>query len=370
MGLFTKGSIWYISFADVDGIIRKRSAKTKIKKEAQLYFHQVKSGVAEQRRQRFLKSLAADNHLVNDKRTMYDIKQAEKIAAGYHLSDLLETWIQRCEGNNMPNVEKIRARFQFIVDMLGGPTKLVEQITGGDIDKFKKKMLTQPINKRGKGRVYTPATVNRHLSILKGACNLAIVRGLIKKSPMAGVKLIPENNERDRLCKEEELALFKVNASEDMWAMILIAYHTAMRQNEIRSLLWSDIELETQGQELIKVRLGNTKTKEARAVPVHEDVVALLKQRQKNQSPQSKQVFPGRYDFSRAFAKLCRDLKIDNLKFHDLRHTAITAMRRRGWDLLTIKQISGHKTMKMLERYNTFDHDDIRETLKDKNKDN
>ena len=48
-----------------------------------------------------------------------------------------------------------------------------------------------------------------------------------------------------------------------------------------------------------------------------------------------------------------------NFRFHDLRHTAITNMRRAGIDPLTIMQITGHKTMVCFTRYNNFREPDL-----------
>ena len=65
--------------------------------------------------------------------------------------------------------------------------------------------------------------------------------------------------------------------------------------------------------------------------------------------------------FSAMFHKLTRALDVSELRFHDLRHTAATNLRRAGVDLFTIKQITGHKTLKMLERYNCVNVDDLKE---------
>jgi len=56
----------------------------------------------------------------------------------------------------------------------------------------------------------------------------------------------------------------------------------------------------------------------------------------------------------------CKGAGITNFRFHDFRHTAITNMRRAGIDLLTIMQISGHKTMVCFTRYNSFRESDLK----------
>ena len=58
------------------------------------------------------------------------------------------------------------------------------------------------------------------------------------------------------------------------------------------------------------------------------------------------------------FARLTERRGIEDLKFHDLRHTACTRMRRAKVDVMTMATISGHKTLEQLRRYMTIDEND------------
>jgi putative transposase len=69
-------------------------------------------------------------------------------------------------------------------------------------------------------------------------------------------------------------------------------------------------------------------------------------------------------DFRRAFQRACKRAVIKGLCFHDLRHTAITNMRKAGVDTSVIMAISGHKTMAMFRRYNRVDLDDGRDAMR------
>lgn len=64
-----------------------------------------------------------------------------------------------------------------------------------------------------------------------------------------------------------------------------------------------------------------------------------------------------------AYHAACRRAKIHGFHFHDFRHTAVTNMRRAGIDHLTLMKISGHKTMEVFKRYNSFHRDDLREAV-------
>lgn len=56
----------------------------------------------------------------------------------------------------------------------------------------------------------------------------------------------------------------------------------------------------------------------------------------------------------------CRKAKIADFRFHDLRHTFNTNMRKAGVDHSVIMKLTGHKTPSMFQRYNTVDLDDAK----------
>ena len=59
----------------------------------------------------------------------------------------------------------------------------------------------------------------------------------------------------------------------------------------------------------------------------------------------------------------CRRAKLQDLRFHDLRHTFVTQKVREGWDYKRIMAITGHKTFAVFQRYNNPSEDDIKEVV-------
>ena len=55
---------------------------------------------------------------------------------------------------------------------------------------------------------------------------------------------------------------------------------------------------------------------------------------------------------------------IKDCRFRDLRHCAITNMRKAGIDPFTIMKFTGHKSLSMVKRYNTVDQVDGQEGAK------
>jgi integrase len=65
-----------------------------------------------------------------------------------------------------------------------------------------------------------------------------------------------------------------------------------------------------------------------------------------------------------AFLKACRKVGIEDFRFHDLRHTFNTNMRKAGVDQSVIMKLTGHKTAAMFHRYNTVDAADAKEAYR------
>ncbi len=61
-------------------------------------------------------------------------------------------------------------------------------------------------------------------------------------------------------------------------------------------------------------------------------------------------------DVKRAFKSACKRANISDLRLHDLRHTFASRLIENGVDLITVKELLGHSTVKMIERYTHPNH--------------
>ena len=193
--------------------------------------------------------------------------------------------------------------------------------------------------------------------------SLAIRHKKADKNPMAAVERLREHNIRDRGLSLEEFQRLLEALPSSLHLVIIMAYYTGMRRGEILNLRWHQIDL---SKGLTRLEGVDTKTQKGRLVPLNATLTALLKDAM--QSPvrsATGHVFHRNgqpiKSIRGAFDRACREAGLIDFHFHDLRHTAVTNMRRAGVDPLTAMKITGHKTMAVFQRYNSFDEDDLRQ---------
>lgn len=198
-----------------------------------------------------------------------------------------------------------------------------------------------------------PQTVTHHLNLLSHVYRIAAADWGMETitNPVTRIKkpTLPRGRERRLRNDEERLLLEACDRSQSEWLgpAVRLALATAMREGELVSLPWSQVQLADRA-----ILLRDTKNGESRTIPLSSAAIQVLRSLQT--TPNTGWVFPiktGRA-ISHAFSKACRQAGIVDLRFHDLRHEA-TSRLFENTDLrdVEIASISGHKTMDMLRRY-------------------
>lgn len=230
---------------------------------------------------------------------------------------------------------------KHILDHFRG--KVLSQIKPADIEDY--------IAKRREFGI-SNATINRELACLKRMYNLAIKWGDAKRNPTNDIRFLEEPPGRTRFLSQEEAAKLVASCSTHLRPIVITALNTGMRLSEILGLTWDCVFIENAIDPY--VALTATKNNKARYVPLNNDVVEVFTELKKNQvsqyvflSTHKKQLKSVRKPFETALKKA----GILNFRFHDLRHTFASHFVMNGGDLLTLKEILGHHSMKMVERY-------------------
>lgn len=241
--------------------------------------------------------------------------------------------------------------------------KLLKDITPAMIEKYKHNRVSEPSYK---GTPTKPATVNRELACMKTIFNKGIKNGKAENNPSQGVKLLKENNVRDRLLSDSEYIHLLTVCCEHIKPIVKTAYYTAMRQGEILGLTWGQIDTK---EGFIKLQPEDCKTNEARLVPLNDELIEMFKSMPRGLPMVKVFTFRGKSisSIKKSFVAACNRAGIENFTFHDLRHTAINNWRLKGHDYFRIMAASGHKTMNVFKRYNTVSKEELR-TLVNENR--
>ena len=60
-----------------------------------------------------------------------------------------------------------------------------------------------------------------------------------------------------------------------------------------------------------------------------------------------------------AFRRACRELGIEDLRFHDLRHETASRLFEAGYQIPEVALVTGHRDWKMLRRYTNLRAEDL-----------
>lgn len=194
-------------------------------------------------------------------------------------------------------------------------------------------------------------TVIRELSCLSSIINHARREwGINAVNPVPMVKKPATPQGRNRILSEAEMSrlLEKLSPSNrrNIWMLPIVQFslETAMRRSEVLSLKWIDIDLQKR-----TAFLKLTKNGDSRTVPLSSSAIQILGSLPRNIDSR---VFPvNAAAVAAAFMKAVKRAGVNNFRFHDLRHMAITRLAEKLPNLIELSAVSGHKSLSMLKRY-------------------
>ncbi len=129
-----------------------------------------------------------------------------------------------------------------------------------------------------------------------------------------------------------------------MQNIVIFAVETGMRIGEIAAMEWNHINWDKQ-----TLLIPITKTDKAREIPLSKRVQLILKANLSRSDGRSVSVWD--ISITQAFGRACKRLGIDNLRYHNLRHEAVSRFFEKGLNTMEVALITGHQDLRMLKRY-------------------
>lgn len=231
-----------------------------------------------------------------------------------------------------------------------------------------------------------PSTCNRDLTALKALLSKAVEWEYLDNHPLAKVKpsKVDGHAKVRFLSKEEECCLMQAlddreekarteRATANAWRkergyplfpdlnavafidhlkpMILVSLNTGVRWGELISLTWDAVDMD---QALLTVKGDTAKSGKTRHIPLNATAMDALKGWKEQSSGEL--VFPGRDgnmldNVNRSWSALLKASKIENFRWHDMRHSFASWLVMAGVDLNTVRELLGHSDLKMTLRY-------------------
>lgn len=300
-----------------------------------------------------------------------EAQRLAKTTFSVFLEEVYKDWLIENRKSGYHTYRRLRGAFDTF------NSTQVDRISSWDMERWRR------VRKQGGA---SDGTVKNDVAELKAMLNRSRQWGFIQghqlgdyKLPRAAsVKIVRylSDNEYVRLCEAleaRELARQCDRQSANVWRaergyelypiytgytdhlmpMVLLALNTGMRRKEIFTLLWSDIDLKTK---TICIRSEIAKSKSKRYIPMNDSLQEVLEIWHTNQQDATGLVFPNADGKSfdniyKAWSGLLINARIENFRFHDLRHNFASQLVMKGVDLYTVKELLGHSTITVTERY-------------------
>jgi len=317
--MYRRGKIWWFSYTDANGKQIFRSTETSDRKLAE--------------------KIIAKFNVLRIENKWFDFEEASR--QSYTFKELAEKYLDRIK-----DVKKSYRVTKYIIkqhiDYFGD--YYLENFTLDLVEQWQKDEIARGLKN---------SSINKPLNVLKHMFAKA-VDWKMTTSKVAGevrrVKLLKDDSKRLRYLSAEESETLINNCDNHLKPIVIMALNTGLRKGNILNLKWSNIDM-INGFILI----DDTKNGERLELPMNETVKQLLQSLPRRLDDGyiffNPKTSGGFVDIKHSFRSACKRANIEDFHFHDLRHTFASQLVMSGVSLAVVKELLGHKSVKMTMRY-------------------
>ncbi len=318
-GLFKRGQVWWMRFTH-KGEQEKRSCETTDKRLAEKIYCKVTTQIAEG--------------------NWFERPLGEGITLREMLDKYLKEYSFRNKSKSSVSSDKCMTKN---LNRYLGDYYLTDVIPRA-ISDYKSKRREEGVS---------PKTVNNELVMLNHAFNLAMKEWeWVRENPVSKVSREKVNNLMERWLTYTEEAVLLAESPEWLREIIVFAINTGMRQSEILNLQWSKVDFTRRTLTILE-----QKNKGRDTLPLNNKVLDVLRARDKVRHINGYVFYNGngnRIDarnLLRSYYSARKKAGLEDVRFHDLRHTFATRLAQAGVDLYKVQKLMRHKSPIMTQRY-------------------
>lgn len=283
------------------------------------------------------------------------------------VSDLIARYVEV----HLPHLAALNAADQrAMMEKFIGPAwgkMLVTEVSSYDVELLLTKIAegrARPAKKKPNNRARklqgakpTPVRANRVGEVIRKMFAYAVKWGWREDNPAMGFRRRMETP-RERYLSQDEIARLAaaLDMAEDDRAsgIIRLCMLTGARVGEVRQARFEDFNLEH-----LSWTKPATTTKQRRVhrVPISDEAAAIVRQRRLAVVKGSPWLFPGDaagqpvQEIRRFWARIQKEVGIEDVRIHDLRHTFASLLVSGGASLEMIGKLLGHSQMQTTQRY-------------------
>ena len=266
------------------------------------------------------------------------LKKPERI----RFKDFADRYLEKYAQTNKRSWKTDRSYLKSMSLVLG--ERFLDEITSEEIEEFK----AYRLEKDGVEK----STVNRCLAIMRKLFNIAVEWNYLRRDEVPKFKHFPEGNVlKERILSEAEENRLLAASSPHLRSILIIALNSGCRLGEILNLKWDQVDVKTR-----TLRIERTKNNKIRMIPINTPLFVEF-ERISSSRDSSEYVFLNPEtvkpfgSIKTAFKAACRRAGIEGLRLHDARHTFASRLIAKGIDLITIKDLLGHGSVRITEKY-------------------
>jgi integrase len=205
------------------------------------------------------------------------------------------------------------------------------------------------------------SSVRKEMQIISHAWNTARNEWLLDyPNPVNQIRKPKENKRRERRLEagEEKILLqsAKQSLNPHLVPLIIFAIETGMRRSELLGSTKDDLMVSKK-----YLRIETSKNGSGRDVPLSAVALSVV---ERQLQVTNKKLFPLSPTALRGlWSRVCKRAGLKNLHFHDLRHEATTRFFEKGLNVMEVAAITGHKDLRMLQRYTHLKAEDLAKKL-------